>query len=170
MLNTTNIFLQDYATESKAKQSLEQTKYIHFATHGVLNYTDFSSSYLKMANVQDGGEDGELRIDEIKSLSINGCELVTLSACETAVNQELKKGWYISPANAFLVSSVRSVVASLWAVDDDATNILMQAFYKNLQTMDKQEALRKAQATLSATPGFEHPFYWGAFVLYGDWR
>lgn len=170
MLNTTNIFLQDYATESKAKQSLEQTKYIHFATHGVLNYTDFSSSYLKMANVKDGGEDGELRIDEIKSLSINGCELVTLSACETAVNQELKKGWYISPANAFLVSSVRSVVASLWAVDDEATNILMQAFYQNLQTMDKQEALRKAQATLSATPGFEHPFYWGAFVLYGDWR
>jgi CHAT domain-containing protein len=68
------------------------------------------------------------------------------------------------------VSSVRSVVASLWAVDDDATNLLMQEFYKNLQTMDKVEALRKAQATLSTTAGFEHPFYWGAFVLYGDWR
>jgi len=170
MLHTQNIFLQDFATESKAKQSLETSKYVHFATHGVLNYTDFSSSYLKMANVTDGAEDGELRIDEIKSLGNNGCELVSLSPCETAVNQELKKGWYISPANAFLVSSVRSVVASLWAVDDDATNLLMQEFYKNLQTMDKVEALRKAQATLSAKPGFEHPFYWGAFVLYGDWR
>ncbi|HSC54140.1 MAG TPA: CHAT domain-containing protein [Phnomibacter sp.] len=170
MLHTQNIYLQDLATESKAKSSLETSKYIHFATHGVLNYTDFSSSYLKMANVKDGNEDGELRIDEIKSLGISGCELVTLSACETAVNQELKKGWYISPANAFLVSSVRSVVASLWAVDDEATNLLMQELYKNLQTMDKVAALRKAQATLSATPGFEHPFYWGAFVLYGDWR
>ncbi|MCU0394636.1 MAG: CHAT domain-containing protein [Chitinophagaceae bacterium] len=170
MLNTPNIYLQAAATESKAKSSLEQSKYIHFATHGVLNYTDFSSSYLKMAPVQDGQEDGQLRIDEIKALSISGCELVTLSACETAVNQELKKGWYISPANAFLVSSVRSVVASLWAVDDEATNLLMQEFYKNLPVMGKSAALRKAQATLSQTKGFEHPFYWGAFVLYGDWR
>src|SRR5690606_24949203 len=149
ILNTTSIFLQDNATEAKSKTSLENSKYLHFATHGALNYSDFSSSYLKMSDLNSESEDGKLRIDEITTLNISRSAYVRLSACETAVNQELKKGWYISPANAFLVSSVRSVVASLWAVDDDATNLLMQEFYKNLTLMDKSEALRKAQETLS---------------------
>jgi CHAT domain-containing protein len=170
MLQVKTVYLKNEATESRAKESLEKSRYVHFATHGVLNYTDFSSSYLKMAPITTATDDGELRIDEIKSIDISGCDLVTLSACETAVNQELKKGWYISPANAFLVNRVRSVVATLWAVDDKATNLFMQEFYKNLQTMEKSQALRAAQATLSKTPGFQHPFYWAPFVLYGDWR
>jgi CHAT domain-containing protein len=46
----------------------------------------------------------------------------------------------------------------------------MKEFYTNLQTMGKADALRKAQATLSKDPKYVHPFYWGAFVMYGDWR
>jgi CHAT domain-containing protein len=48
--------------------------------------------------------------------------------------------------------------------------MLMQQFYKHLQTMPKVEALRQAMADVSAKPEFEHPFYWAAFVLYGDWQ
>jgi CHAT domain-containing protein len=112
-----------------------------------------------------------LSLWEIRQLTIKGCDLVTLSACETAITYgDGKKGWYISPANAFLLNRVRSVVASLWEVDDTSTSLLMQQFYKHLQTMTKVDALRQAMADVSSYPEFEHPFYWAAFVLYGDWQ
>ncbi|HEY2721496.1 MAG TPA: CHAT domain-containing tetratricopeptide repeat protein, partial [Chitinophagaceae bacterium] len=168
------VYTDDRATESRAKYMLVQKKYIHFATHGVLNYSqEFSKSYLKFLPDKDtsNGNNGQLTIREIQALPIKDCDLVTLSACETAITKELVKGWTISPANSFLERNVKSVVASLWKVDDEATSILMDEFYKNLdKKMDKVDALRLAQETLSKNPKYAHPFYWGAFVLYGDWR
>ncbi len=165
-----DVHVEDEATENKAKQDLSAKKYIHFATHGVLNYSKFSESYLVMASARDTDDDGKLQLMEIKELTMDDCDLVTLSACETAVSNEAVKGWYISPANSFMKNGVKSVIASLWSVDDVATSRLMTQFYSNLQTMDKVEALRRAQETLSRDPKYVHPFYWGAFVLYGDWR
>jgi len=111
---------------------------------------------------------------EINSLDISGCNMVILSACQTAVSKALATGWNISPANSFLLNNVRSVVASLWKVSDEPTGILMEYFYNNLKTMkepiDKAEALRQAQLQLLKDPRFSHPNYWGAFSLYGDWR
>lgn len=174
MLGTdSTVYADERATESLAKQSLLQKKYVHFATHGVLNYsTDYSASYLKLLPDKDSanGNNGKLTMREVKSLGIGDCEMVILSACQTAVSKELIRGWNISPANSFLVSNVRSVVASLWKVADEPTGLLMEYFYANLATMDKAEALRQAQVKLSQDPRFVHPNYWGAFVLYGDWR
>ena len=168
------IYADNRATESMAKFSLTHKKYIHFATHGVLNYSSqFSKSYLKFLPDKDTstGNNGQLTIREIQSLPIEDCDLVTLSACETAISKEVAKGWTISPANSFLERRVKSVVASLWKVDDEATSILMDEFYSNLnKKMDKVDALRLAQETLSKNPRYSHPFYWGAFVLYGEWR
>ncbi|HEX6335221.1 MAG TPA: CHAT domain-containing protein, partial [Flavisolibacter sp.] len=91
--------------------------------------------------------------------------------CETAINKELVRGWNISPANAFLERRVKSVVASLWKVDDEATSVLMNEFYRGLsRNLDKVDALRAAQEKLSRDPRFSHPFFWGAFVLYGEWK
>ena len=168
------IYTDSRATEAMAKFSLIHKKYIHFATHGILNYSqEFSKSYLKFLPDKDSsnGNNGRLTIREIQSLPIDDCDLVTLSACETAITKELVKGWTISPANSFLERNVKSVIASLWKVDDEATSILMNEFYGNLnKKMDKVDALRLAQETLSKNPKFSHPFYWGAFVLYGEWR
>jgi len=170
------VYADGRATESMAKQSLRQKKYIHFATHGVLNYSsDYSQSYLKLLPDKDttGGNNGQLTMREIQRLGITDCNMVILSACQTAVSAELVKGWNISPANSFLVSNVKTVVASLWKVADEPTGLLMQYFYENLAKpgqMEKEEALRRAQIRLSQDPRFRHPNYWGAFVLYGDWR
>jgi CHAT domain-containing protein len=169
-------YIEELATEDVAKTSFKNFRYIHLATHGVLNYENYDSSYLLFAvnkshiNEDGKAEDGMLTIKEINGLSIQDCDLVTLSACQTAVQKESVKGWYISPANAFLQRKVKSVVASLWLINDEATSILMDEFYKNLQYMSKVEALRTAQETLSKNPKYSHPHYWGAFVLYGDWR
>lgn len=170
VFKTSNIYTEESATVDKATQSLSNLQYVHFATHGVLIYPEFDSSYLVFTPGADQPNGGKLTLHEIGMLNIKGCDLVTLSACETAVSAEIAKGWYVSPANAFLINRVRSVIASLWEVDDVSTSLLMQQFYKHLQTMPKVEALRQAMADVSAMPGFEHPFYWAAFVLYGDWQ
>lgn len=167
------VYSDGRATELNAKKSLLNKRIIHFATHGVLSYTDFNQSYLKLLPDNDsaGGNNGKFTLSEIKTLAIRDCDLVTLSACETGVTQVKNNGWKISPANEFLKRSVRSVIASLWKVDDEATSLLMEDFYKNLKSgMDKVDALRDAQAGLSKTPRFSHPHFWGAFVLYGEWR
>ena len=170
------VYSDERATESMAKLSLRNKKYIHFATHGVLNYSsDYSQSYLKLLPDKDtsNGNNGKLTMREIQGLGITDCNMVILSACQTAVSKQLVKGWNISPANSFLVSNVKTVVASLWKVADEPTGLLMQYFYENLslpQPMEKAEALRQAQIKLSQSPRFSHPNYWGAFVLYGDWR
>ena len=169
------VYTDAKATESLAKQSLRQKKYIHFATHGVLNYSDYSESYLKLLPDKDtsGGNNGKLTMREIQRLGITDCNMVILSACQTAVSKQLVNGWNISPANSFLVSNVKTVVASLWKVADEPTSLLMEYFYENLsqpKSMEKAEALRQAQIRLSQDARFRHPNYWGAFVLYGDWQ
>jgi len=170
--DSTVLYIDDRATKNKAVEILKQKKIIHFATHGVLDYTsDFSQSYLKL--VPDKDNDGRLTMKEVNTLKISGCDMVILSACQTAVSKTLARDWNISPANSFLQRNVRSVVASLWKVDDEPTGMLMEYFYHNLKTMeheDKAEALRLAQLQLLKNPRFAHPNYWGAFALYGDWR
>jgi CHAT domain-containing protein len=164
------VFIESSATEEQAKKSLLQNKYVHFATHGTLNYTDPLQSYLTFT--RDATDDGRLTISEVDSMLLRKgfSELVTLSACETAKPLEISKDWYVSPANSFLRKRFKSVLASLWKVNDEATGILMTEFYKNLETMDKVDALKMAQIKLSNNPLYVHPFYWGGFVLYGDWR
>jgi len=172
MFGNEHYFVQDSATETNARQSLVKDRFVHFATHGILDYNDFRNSYLVFAgdDQTDASKNGKLTIREIKSLKIEDCELVTLSACETAVNKEISKGWYISPANSFLVKGVRTVVASLWKVNDEATSILMTEFYKNMTHMSKAQALRHAQIKLTQNPKYQHPYYWAPFLLYGSWR
>jgi CHAT domain-containing protein/tetratricopeptide (TPR) repeat protein len=168
------VFADARATERQAKSSLVEKKYLHFATHGVLNYSeDYTLSYLKFLPDQDTseGNNGKLTILEIQEMPLKGVNLVTLSACETGVSQQLAQSWNLSPANAFILRGAQSAVASLWKVDDEATSILMNEFYANLnKKMDKVDALRLAQVKLSNNPKYTHPFYWGAFVLYGEWR
>lgn len=166
-----NVYVEEQATEDKAKVSLTNSNYVHFATHGVLDYEKFEDSYLLFAPSAGEGNDGKLTIKEINGISKQTTSLVVLSACETAVSKEETKGWYISPANAFLKNRVDAVLATLWKVPDETTNLLLQEFYANLKKgMSKAQALRSAQATVSQNPKYQHPFYWSAFVLYGNWK
>lgn len=166
------VLTEDKATEQEARTALGQRKYVHFATHGTLDYVKPKQSYLTFSASPGVGDDGRLTIAEIDSLKAPGqyAELVTLSACETARPLAISEDWYVSPANSFLRKKFKTVVASLWQVNDEATGILMTEFYKNLEKMDKVDALRLAQQKLSNNPKYLHPYYWGGFVLYGDWR
>ena len=93
-------------------------------------------------------------------------DLVTLSACETALGKVANGDDVIGFARGFLYAGTNSIVSSLWQVDDRATSILMQEFYKNLKKKDKRTALRLGQLKVRNTYN-SHPFFWAAFQLTG---
>ena len=139
-------------------------------------------------------DDGILTALEVAGLELSDTELVVLSACETGLGAEAGGEGLLGLQRAFQVSGARTVVSSLWKVDDTATRQLMERFYENLwvRKLPKGEALRQAQLWMlrgghleEADEGagrgldFEEsqesaprtsPYYWAAFVLSGDWR
>lgn len=171
VLENSQIFFRNDATKDKVKSLGKNTfNTLHFATHGNLDFNHPKNTYLTMALNTETQEDGKLTIDEIYGLSLRNFKLVTLSACMTAMGDEIIEGWMVSPVNAFLKVGAQSVVASLWQVDDEATSILMTEFYKNLKLMSRVEALNKAKRTVSQMPKFAHPYYWAAFILVGNFQ
>ena len=168
MFPTSRVLVGDSATETLARSVPDQFNAVHFATHGNLDYQRFENSYLTLA--PGGGQDGKLTLLEVwGDTTLAHRQLVVLSACNTAVT-DTARGLPASPASGFLDGGVHTVIASLWPVNDAATGQLMSDFYRNLGTMEKDEALRAAQRALRAKPQYAHPYYWAAWVLIGDWR
>lgn len=138
---------------------------LHVATHGEWQLDDSLNNYLSMAL------DQRVSQEEIFELSLDRTSLVILSACNTAMGDGGDASYVASLAEAFWIAGSQSVIASLWAVNDQSTSILMTEFYKALKSGDsKAESLRKAQAAVRAIPEFSHPYHWAGFVLFGDWR
>lgn len=171
IFESSKIYVRNEASEDKVKNLTPDFNALHFATHGNLDYNKVENSYLTLAANDIAGEDGKLTIEEVWGLSnLNQYNLVTLSACQTAVSDEIIQGWMVNPANAFFDVGVKTVIASLWQVDDEATSILMNAFYKNLKTMNKVMALQEAKRVLQQNPKFVFPYYWASFVMVGDYK
>jgi len=98
--------------------------------------------------------------------------LVVLSACETALGREMKGEGLIGLARGFMYAGSPRVVASLWNVEDRATAALMKRFYQDmlLDGRSAAAALRGAQIAMWRDKRWRTPYYWGAFVLEGEWR
>lgn len=168
---SSSVFLREQATEDKVKTAGEDFTVMHFATHGNLDYEDFTQSFLTMAGGNDANSDGKLTLEELWGMDVmNHLDIVVLSACQTAVTKGSAESSPVSPASGFLQNGVKSVVATLWKVDDEATSLLMTEFYKNMRTMATLDALREAQVALSRNPKYQHPYYWAGAILLGDWR
>jgi CHAT domain-containing protein len=98
-------------------------------------------------------------------------DLVVLSACQRSLGNLTQAEGTVGLQRAFLAKGARSVLVSLWSVDDEATRLLMESFYGHWlgdeDRPSKAEALRRAQAEVRRTPSFEDPRYWAAFQLVG---
>ena len=162
-------YVRGDASEDKVKTRLSGFNILHFATHGKLK-GNIKESYIILAPSSDGQEDGRLFIREIWGLQLMGYQLVTLSACETAMGKEASGDIMVSLETAFLRAGTPTILASLWEVDDQATGMLMKTFYHNLTKQGKAEALRRAQVALLKDPRYVYPYYWAPFILVGDWR
>jgi CHAT domain-containing protein len=211
------------ATKAKVRDVLTKVRYAHLATHGFFAQESIKSALggeqkadaffgregvtgwhplllsgvvLTGANKEpkEGQEDGILTALEVSEMQLPKLELVVLSACETGLGKSAGGEGLLGLQRAFQVAGARSVIASLWSVDDRATQALMSDFYRlawdETSVVSKAEALRQAQlAMLRGTiadgklrglgkkdeklPKGETrlpPLYWAAFVLSGDWR
>lgn len=153
-----------------AEQRLNK-RVVHFATHGILNATTPSESYIQLAASSNTSQD-HLTVGEVWDLPFKKVTLVTLSACESALGDKEPDGGEITTlAEAFSSAGATTVLASLWSVGDESTKELMVEFYRQLAAgQSKAEALQSAEIKLLKNPKFSRPLYWAPFVLMGDWR
>jgi CHAT domain-containing protein/tetratricopeptide (TPR) repeat protein len=183
---------------STESDSLKRFAMIHIASHAIISDEAPERSFLVLS--QCGLSDhpeyaarGEKKFDGLVSTReiINEWDLdaglVTLSACETGLGKSVGGEGYIGFSNALLQAGARSLVVSLWKVEDRATALLMTRFYENYLgryegkrneiragAMGKADALREAKNWLrnysddyGAAP-YEHPYFWAAFILIGS--
>jgi CHAT domain-containing protein/Tfp pilus assembly protein PilF len=162
------------ATESRFKQLAGDFRVLHLATHGYFNEASPLLSGLELE--ADRSDDGMLRVHEILDLPLQA-ELVTLSACDTALGSgyfaELPVGdEFIGLNRAFLSAGSASVMATLWQVDDRASVSLMKQFYGRLSESGDDrsavDALAFTQRAMRRSPQLGHPYYWAAYVVVGQ--
>ncbi len=156
------VILRKNASETLFKKASGAFRYIHLASHGEFNPDVPQNSRMLLS--PDVSNDDNLTLSEIYALRLNA-EMVTLSACQTGLG-DVKNGDDVVGLNrGFLYAGANSIVASLWSVPDESTRVLMTTFYSNLNSMDKRDAMQKAQ--LLALKKYKHPISWAAFQMTG---
>ncbi len=167
------------ATDFKASRSLAldpelgRYRYIHFATHSLIDSERPGLSALALSMVDENGvpQDGFLRVNDIYNLKLPA-ELVVLSACQTGLGREVKGEGLVGLTRGFMYAGAARVVVSLWKVNDRATSELMARFYRKMLKEGRRpaDALRMAQVEMWRQRRWRAPYYWATFVLQGEWR
>ena len=183
LLPGSELLLNTDLTQANLRKTLQNSSYpiVHIATHGQFG-TDPQDTFLVMGDkiVESAKSPAQmenrlLRLGELDTLLREGTsregllELIVLSACQTASGDERST---LGLAGVTIRAGAKSAIASLWAVSDEATADLITNFYQAWQSgLPKAEALRTAQQhILRNSPYPQHPAYWSAFVLVGDWQ
>jgi CHAT domain-containing protein len=155
-------------SQAIAKLGSDSSEIVHLATHGEFSSDPEQTFILTW--------DDRLNLNSLNRTLQNRnvqankvIDLLVLSACETASGDNRAT---LGLAGVSIQARTRSTLASLWKVNDKATQILMADFYQNLVTkkLSKAESLRLAQQSLLRNPQYRSPYYWAAFVLVGNWQ
>ena len=153
----------DRATKEEFLRLAAGFPQLHLATHGVLDPESPERSYLLVAGPDQASQ--RLSIAEIAGLSLQR-GLAILSACDTAVGEQVPGAALITLAAAFSQAGAEAIVASLWKVNDQSTRDFMVVFHGEIGS-GQAVALQRAQRAVLANPATAHPFYWAAFILIG---
>ncbi len=148
-------------------------RYLHFATHGLVDaYNPFQSVLVLGQPVPGSAEDGFLEAAEIlEAAAFSSAELVSLSACQSGLGLVQGTEGVLGLTWALLAGGNRAVVCSSWSIDDQATADFMVEFYRRLlEGQSKAESLRQAALVLRRQNATSHPAYWAAFQLVGEWK
>jgi CHAT domain-containing protein len=162
------LLLGDDATEGAFKKAIHH-QFIHLAVHAIANETRPERATLVLLSDPSHDEDGFLQASEIVQLPLNA-DLVVLSACDTAVGPLEGQEGVSTLSRAFLLAGARTVVSTLWSVQDETTLYLMKTFYREL-TRNKSvpDAMATAKRTMLKTFGATKaiPYYWAGFTIEG---
>lgn len=152
---------------------LGRHRIVHLATHGIIDteHPELSGIMLSMLNSAGESQDGFLQLHDVYNLDLSGTYLVVLSACRTGLGKDVKGEGLVGLTRGFMYAGARSVVASLWKVDDRATAALMKYFYKAMlvEGLPPAAALRKAKQSMWQQERWHAPYFWAAFVLQGEY-
>jgi CHAT domain-containing protein len=148
------------------------SRVLHLATHGVLNadHPELSGVLLSLFERDGRPQQGFFSAADATRLRLSA-DLVVLSGCRTALGREVNGEGIVGLARGFLYAGAARVMASLWKVDDAATASLMKPLYRDLlggKARPPAAALRAAQLELRRQGAYRHPYFWGAFQLYGE--
>jgi CHAT domain-containing protein len=165
------------ATEAAARQESKDYTILHFAVHGLFNERVGLDSFLALSQPAALGrpptkdDNGLWQAWEILERGRLDADLVVLSACETGRGQDIRGEGLVGLTRAFQYAGARSIVVSLWNVNDVSTATFMTVFYRELRGgAAKDVALQKAMVTVLSDQRWRHPFYWSPFVLVGAWQ
>lgn len=161
------------ATEKSATSAFltskwsQQANILHIATHGYIDPDNPEIVGLITAPQNDAQGFELLSLSELLSLQREN-DLVVISGCETSLGANYAGAGVRSLSRGFISMGAKSVMATIWPVQDKATAFLMQLFYRRLEEFngDAREALRQAQLDLANTGRFRHPTYWAGFQLH----
>ncbi len=162
VLNNKDFNISNLTREFKSREY----SVVHMATHGVFGGTPEESFLLNY--------DSRLTMNGLEKLISfsrfreNPVELLTLSACQTALGNERAA---LGLAGVAVKAGVRSAIATLWYVDDEATSLAIREFYRQIKKpgISKAQALQNTQKKLIEQRRYWHPLYWGPFLLIGNW-
>ncbi|EAZ92295.1 CHAT domain-containing protein [Crocosphaera chwakensis] len=167
-VRTTDLLNEEFTLDN-LQNILENQSFpiVHFATHGQFS-SEFEQTYIVAWDSYINVLELEKLLTENDPRDNKPIELLILSACETASGDSRAA---LGLAGFAVRAGARSTLATLWSVNDQATAVIMQQFYKQLSTnkLSKAEALRQAQLSMLKNRWYKHPFYWSAYTLVGNW-
>ena len=163
------VFLGREATKARFLSEAPKFNLLHLATHGYSGDQISDNAYLVFDRDNLTADYGYLYNHELYNLRLN-VDMVVLSACDTGVGELQEGEGIISLARGFSYAGVKSIITTLWSVDDESTKVLMESFYRFLQQgMTKDEALYRAKRSFLQDRNHEaHPRLWAALVAVGD--
>jgi tetratricopeptide (TPR) repeat protein len=176
----TKVFTKELATEANAKR-VSNPNILHIATHGffIQDQSGATEPMMRSGLILAGavsyfrsvekpeGDDGILTAYELTNLSLDSTEVVALSACETGLGEVASGEGVYGLQRALKVAGAKTILISMWTVNDQATQELMSLFYQNwFATGNKREAFKNAQASLRAK--YSTPYFWAGFVMIGE--
>jgi CHAT domain-containing protein len=147
---------------------LEQYGWIVFATHGLASerVPGIGEPFLALTMVPTG-TDGFLRMSDVMGLKMKA-DVVALTACQTGIGTQVSGEGILSMGRSFQYAGAASVLMSLWSVAEESSVILVEEFFRQVKLgKPKLEALKAARNSIRQQ-GFEHPFFWAAFILVGE--
>jgi len=156
------------ATKSAFLAKASDYRILHLATHGKANDQAGDYSFLAFYQTPDSTANDWLYNRELYNMQLNA-DMVVLSACETGIGELQRGEGIISLARGFSYAGAKSIITSLWTVNDKEAPVLMEGFYKYLKEgYSKDAALRQAKLDYLESSPRPAPYYWASFIPIGD--